>query len=94
MKPFTIGEENFQYNIKETPKRGISLQVHISDIHFGIIDPKTEYDILYEQFISKIRGLPVDCISIDGISLTDYLHLIQMLHYTLIYSLEIYTIFV
>lgn len=66
MKPFTIGEESFRYNIKEIPKRGISLQVHISDIHFGIIDPKTEYDILYEQFISKIRGLPTDCISIDG----------------------------
>lgn len=66
MKPFTIGEENFQYNIKENPKRGITFQVHISDIHFGIIDPKVEYDILYEQFISKIRNLPLDCISIDG----------------------------
>ena len=66
MKPFTIGEDNYQYNITEIPKRGISLQVHISDIHFGVIDPKTEYDILKEQFADRIKGLPLDCISIDG----------------------------
>ena len=30
------------------------------------MDPKTEFDILYEQFIKKIIGLPLDCISIDG----------------------------
>ena len=26
----------------------------ISDIHFGAIDPKVEYQILEEQFISKL----------------------------------------
>lgn len=66
MKPFTIGDNDYQYNIAEIPKRGISLQVHISDIHFGVIDPKTEYDILKEQFVDRIKGLPLDCISIDG----------------------------
>ena len=66
MKPFIIGDDNYQYNITEIPKRGISLQAHISDIHFGVIDPKTEYDILKEQFVEKIKGLPLDCISIDG----------------------------
>ena len=66
MKPFTIDNNNYQYNITEIPKRGISLQVHISDIHFGVIDPKTEYDILKEQFVDRIKGLPLDCISIDG----------------------------
>ena len=64
IKPFTIN--NYLYNIKETPTRGVSFQVHISDIHFGIIDPKVEYEILKEQFIDRIKGLPVDCISIDG----------------------------
>ena len=58
MKPFIIGDDNYQYNITEIPKRGISLQAHISDIHFGVIDPKTEYDILKEQFVEKIKGLP------------------------------------
>lgn len=66
IKPFHIGDTNYEYNIHESIDRGISLQVHISDIHFGIIDPKVEYDILHEQFISKIKGLPLDCISIDG----------------------------
>ena len=66
MKPFTIDNNNYQYNITEIPRRGISLQVHISDIHFGVIDPKTEYDILKEQFVDRIKGLPLDCISIDG----------------------------
>ena len=65
IKPFIVNN-NYSYNITETPKRGVSLQVHISDIHFGIIDPKVEYDILKEQFIDRIKGLPVDCISIDG----------------------------
>ena len=65
IKPFIINPD-YNYNITETPTKGVSLQVHISDIHFGIIDPKTEYDILQEQFINKIKGLPVDCISIDG----------------------------
>ena len=66
IKPFHIGDTNYEYNIHESIDRGISLQVHISDIHFGIIDPKVEYDILHEQFISKIKDLPLDCISIDG----------------------------
>ena len=68
IKPFWIdssGEINLR-DINLHNRRGISFQVHISDIHFGIMDPKTEFDILYEQFIKKIIGLPLDCISIDG----------------------------
>ena len=64
-KPFHIQSSEYK-RIDFTKKRGISFQVHISDIHFGIIDPKTEYDILQDQFINKIRGMPLDCISIDG----------------------------
>lgn len=66
MKPFQIFSDKEYSKINYAQKRGISLQVHISDIHFGIIDPKTEYDILYDQFVKKIVGLPLDCISIDG----------------------------
>lgn len=64
-KPFQIQSSEYK-RIDFAKKRGISFQVHISDIHFGIIDPKTEYNILQDQFINKIRGMPLDCISIDG----------------------------
>ena len=66
MKPFQIFSKQEYEKIDFYEKRGVTLQAHISDIHFGIIDPKTEYDILYEQFIRKIEKLPLDCISIDG----------------------------
>jgi hypothetical protein len=43
------------------------IEAHISDIHFGSFDPKTQYDILVEQFISPLELMPVlDIISIDG----------------------------
>ena len=54
------------YNIERQEKRGLSIQAHISDIHFGVINPKVEYDILKTQFVDKLRGLNLDCISIDG----------------------------
>lgn len=54
------------YNIDRTTRRGLSVQAHISDIHFGVIDPKVEYEILKTQFIDKLRGIYLDCISIDG----------------------------
>ena len=54
------------YNIERQEKRGLSIQAHISDIHFGVINPKVEYDILKEQFVDKLKGINLDCISIDG----------------------------
>lgn len=54
------------YNIERQEKRGLSIQAHISDIHFGVINPKVEYDILKTQFVDKLRGLNLDCVSIDG----------------------------
>lgn len=54
------------YNLERKQNRGLSIQAHISDIHFGVIDPKTEYEILRTQFIDKLRGINLDCISIDG----------------------------
>ena len=39
----------------------------IADLHFGAFNPKTQYQILQEQFISEIKDLPrIDLISIDG----------------------------
>lgn len=54
------------YNIERQQQRGISVQAHISDIHFGVMDPKIQYDFLKTQFVDKIRGINLDCISIDG----------------------------
>lgn len=64
MKPFYYKTDN--YDLEYRLHRGVSMQVHISDLHFGVIDPKTEYTILKEQFVEKIKDLPLDCISIDG----------------------------
>jgi hypothetical protein len=42
------------------------IEVHIADIHFGSIDPETQFKILYEQFIQKIALINFDILSIDG----------------------------
>lgn len=47
--------------------RGILNEVHIADIHFGAMSVKKQYDILKEQFISKIIQIPkIDIISVNG----------------------------
>lgn len=53
----------------EHPKshiRDYVIEVHIADIHFGSIDPMTQYTILHEQFINKIATIDFDILSIDG----------------------------
>ena len=42
------------------------VEVHIADLHFGAFDPSTQYNILMDQFINKIRPLAYDIISING----------------------------
>lgn len=66
MRPFYYTTSLSNINLEYTTKRGISMQAHISDLHFGKIDPKVEFNILKEQFIDRIKDLPLDCISIDG----------------------------
>lgn len=71
MKPFIIEDDSgdnelFNKSITREQKRGISIQCHISDIHFGMIDPKVQYDILQEQFLDAIEPIHFDCISVDG----------------------------
>ena len=47
--------------------RGTIIEVHIADLHFGAFNPKTQYQILQEQFLSKIIQMPsIDLISVDG----------------------------
>lgn len=51
-----------KYNVQ----RGTLIEAHISDIHFGALDPAYQYKILEEQFISQIDKIKVDLISING----------------------------
>ena len=53
--------------IVETNLIDTFVEAHIADIHFGCIDPKTEYDILNEQFLNKLEEMNVlDIVSING----------------------------
>ena len=48
-------------------KRGVLIESHIADLHFGAIDPAKQYRILEEQYLLTINSLPkLDIISVDG----------------------------
>lgn len=42
------------------------IEVHIADIHFGAVDPESEFDILRDQFLNHISKLKFNILSIDG----------------------------
>ena len=47
--------------------RGIFIEAHIADLHFGVIDPVVQLKIYREQFIDKLKNLQqLDIISING----------------------------
>jgi DNA repair exonuclease SbcCD nuclease subunit len=55
----------YEYGVRLN--RGQIIEVHIADLHFGAFNPKTQYQILQEQFITRIKDLPrIDLISVDG----------------------------
>ena len=67
MKKRLFTQINNEYNIDRVSSRGVLSEIHISDIHFGAIDPKTEYNILKEQFINELYRIPIiDIIFING----------------------------
>lgn len=53
-------------NMNPIFNRGSIVEIHIADIHFGVIDPKTQYNILTEQFLNKIININFDILYIDG----------------------------
>jgi len=61
-----FGMNPFIHIDAEPVKRGTLTEVHISDIHFGVFDPKVQFDILSEQFLAKIAPLHFDVVSVDG----------------------------
>lgn len=54
------------YTAYKDPLNMNLVQIHIADLHFGAVDPKKEYDILMEQFITPIRRFHFDILSING----------------------------
>lgn len=60
----TTGSYDYFYDGKP---RGQLIEIHLADMHFGAFNPKTQYDILMEQFYNQIDQLPkIDIVSIDG----------------------------
>ena len=60
----TTGSYDYFYDGKP---RGQLIEIHLADMHFGAFNPKTQYDILMEQFYNQIDQLPkIDLVSIDG----------------------------
>lgn len=48
-------------------ERGVLLEVHIADLHFGAMNPKYQYETLKRQIIDRLWQLDkLDIISIDG----------------------------
>lgn len=55
------------YDFSYTYHRGTLISAHISDLHFPVMDPKKQYDILEEQFLHKVETVPsLDLICING----------------------------
>ena len=54
-----------QLLIKENDKDTL-IGAYIADIHFGAMDPETQYKILMEQFITPIIPLDLDIVAIAG----------------------------
>lgn len=59
-------KEIYELNKIKEYSRGTLVEVHISDIHFGALDPKYQYDILCEQMLNKLYDINFDIFSIDG----------------------------
>lgn len=62
----TDEEMAFQLSLEEVICRPTLKEAHLSDIHFGAMDAKVQYQILTEQFLDKVKLLELDIISING----------------------------
>lgn len=57
----------YGYQDIQAPNRGMLVELHIADLHFGAFDPEDQYKILMEQFYQPAMSLPkVDIIAVDG----------------------------
>lgn len=62
----TDEEQLYMLNLQQHIERPTLISIHISDIHFGAINPQEQYNILKEQVIDACSILNFDIISIDG----------------------------
>lgn len=62
----TQDETNYYNIIERKTNRGVLNIATISDLHFTIMDPKKQYELLRDQFLLKIDNLPLDIVSING----------------------------
>lgn len=53
-------------NLYEQIENKIIKQVHISDIHFGAMNPEYQYQVLYNNFINRLYQDNYDLICING----------------------------
>lgn len=60
-----MGKKKIEYT-QGRDVRPTLIEIHISDLHFGAFDPKTQYSILEEQFLSKINKIRFNILSING----------------------------
>lgn len=44
----------------------ILVEIHTADIHFGAMDPKTQYDILMKEMVQKVATIHFDAFFING----------------------------
>lgn len=67
IKFFDKEEELINLSYNTNVSRGFLIESHIADIHFAAFEPKAQYQILEEQYLSYIDSLPrLDVISVDG----------------------------
>lgn len=46
--------------------KDVLIGAYCADMHFGALNPATQYSILKEQFVDVIRDLPLDLVAIPG----------------------------
>ena len=59
---------NEEHVVQEKKEKGILIGANISDLHFGVtgLEVSVAYKILKEQFVDKIKPLPLDYVAIAG----------------------------
>lgn len=53
-------------NINTNYIRPTLIEIHMADLHFGVIDPKLQYQIYREQILDKINNIKFDILFING----------------------------
>lgn len=65
--PFIQTDTIEMEDLSRTAVRETVYEVHIADLHFGTIDPQTEYNILRTQFLDRINTMiKLDIVSVNG----------------------------